>query len=156
MIGALIILYKPLDYVGETGLVSCIMMNRWTHKFLLITVVLALAVSPMRGAFALPVMAPADDTTHCDQMQTAMQSPDHMAGIQDSAADDFGHKCDQGCGGDCCDGACNACAHGSIALSTTISVTSDNHYTPLNILVLYGVFGRTVHPPFRPPISLPS
>lgn len=146
----------PLDLVSETGLVSCITMNVWTRKFLLITVVLALAVSPLRGSLASPVMAAADDTMHCDQMQTVMQSPDHMAGMQDSATDDSDHDCDQGCGGNCCDGACNTCAHGSIALSSPITVSSETPNKSLTIAPSYGVSGRTVHPPFRPPISLLS
>ena len=123
---------------------------------MLIFVAFALAVSPLRGALALPVMAPADDTTHCDQMQTVMQSPDHMAGMQDSATDDSDHDCDQDCGGNCCDGACNTCAHGSIALSNPGAAFSDTPNNSLTIAVSYGVSGRTDHPPFRPPISLPS
>ena len=135
------------------------MRNR-TQKFLLIFLALALAVAPLRGAFALPASAPADGTSHCEQMQAEMQSSGHMAAMQDAAVsqskDTRDSACEQGCGGDCCDGACNACAHASMALSSTLTVASDNFYAPLNIIVSYGVSGRSIHPPFRPPISLPS
>ena len=131
-------------------------MHNRTHKFLLILVALALAVSPLRGALAVSAFAPADDKSHCEQMQAELQSPGHMAAMQDAATDTRDHKCEQDCGGDCCDGACNACAHASIALLSTPSVTSGNLDTPLNIIVSYGVSGRSIHPPFRPPISLPG
>lgn len=126
------------------------------HKLLLAIVTLALVISPLRGALAMPVMTAADGADHCAQMQDGTHSMAHIAGMQDSSTDYPDHACDQGCGGDCCEDACNACAHASIALSTTISVISHNHYTPLNITVSYGVAGRTVHPPYRPPISLLS
>jgi len=122
-------------------------MSSRNRKLVLILVTLALVITPLRGVLALPVMTVADEPTHCQQMQD---------GTQDVAVDNLDHKCDQGCGGDCCDGACNACAHGSIALSGPITITSDNHESHLNSRVAYGVSGRTVHPPFRPPISLQS
>ena len=128
------------------------MKNRM-HKFLLVIVALALAFSPLRGALALPVITTADGADHCAQMQNDMHSPDHMAVMQDSTADNSVHDCDQGCGGACCDGACNTCAHGLIALSTTIEAMSGIHDVPLNIAVSHRISGRTVHPPFRPPIS---
>jgi len=117
------------------------------RKLVLLLVTLALAIAPLRAALALPVMVVADEPDHCEQMQE---------GMQDVAVDNQDHSCDQGCGGDCCDGACNTCAHGSIALSGPITITSDNHESHLNSRVAYGVSGRTVHPPFRPPISLQS
>ena len=131
-------------------------MNKRIYKILLVIITSALALAPLRGVLALPVIAAADDTSHCVQIQNGMHSPDQLAEIQDSAADDSGHGCDQGCGGDCCDEACNNCAHGSIALSSVIAVASDIHDNPLNLTVSYDVSGRTVHPPFRPPISLSS
>jgi hypothetical protein len=128
-------------------------MSRLTYRILLVIVAAALALSPLRGVLALPVSA-ANDTSHCVQMQNGMHSPDQLAGMQDTTADNSDHDCEQGCGGDCCDGACNACAHGSAALSSVIAVTSDIHNSTLNLTVSYGVPGRTVHPPFRPPIFL--
>ena len=123
------------------------LMRSRTHKFLLIIVALVLAVSPLRGALALQVMTVADEPTHCQQIHDGMQYV---------AVENQDHRCEQDCGGDCCDGACNACTHGSIAVSGPITVTPDNHESHLNSLVSYGVPGRTVHPPFRPPISLHS
>lgn len=124
------------------------------HKFLLVIVALALVVSPLRGAFALPIITAADGADHCTQMQDGSHSMAHVAGIQDVTADNSGHACDQGCGDDCCDGACNACVNGSVALSGLISVTSDIQDNSPGLTVSYGVSGRSVHPPFRPPISL--
>ena len=129
-------------------------MNKRIYKILLVIITSALALAPLRGVLALPVIAAADDTSHCDQMQNGMHSRDQLAGIQDSTTDDSDHGCDQGCGGDCCDGACNACTHGSLALSSVIIVLSDIHNNSLNLTVSFGVSGRTVHPPFRPPIFL--
>ena len=141
-------------------------MNRRIHRFLLVIVALALAVSPLRGALAVPQMAAADDATHCVQMQDGMQLPDHRDGMQatnagnsDSDNSDHGNSdqgCDQDCGGNCCDGACNACAHGALALLNTVTVSTDTHANPLKITLPYTFSGRTVHPPFRPPISLLS
>ena len=131
-------------------------MNKLIYRLLLVVVASALVLAPLRGALALPVIAAAADTSHCDQMQAGMHAPAQLAEIQDLTADDAAHGCGQGCGGDCCDGACNACAHGSVALSSVIAVTSDIHDSTLNSTVSYGVPGRTVHPPFRPPISLPG
>jgi hypothetical protein len=118
-------------------------MSSRIRKLVLIVVTLALVIAPLRGALALPVMVLAGEPGHCQQMQ-------------DVAVDNQDHKCDQGCDGDCCDGACNACTHGSIALSGSTTVTLDNHESHLNSRVSYGVSGRTVHPPFRPPIALQS
>ena len=117
------------------------------RKIVLILVALALVIAPLRGALALPVMTVADEPAHCQQMQDDVQAV---------AIDNQDLKCDRDCGGDCCDGTCNACAHGSIAVSGPITVTSDNHESHQNSRVSYNVFGRTVHPPFRPPISLQS
>ena len=122
-------------------------MSSRNRQLVLILVTLALVIAPLRGALALPVMTVADEPTHCQQMQDGMQAV---------AVDNQDHQCDQGCDGDCCDGACKACAHGSIAVSSPIAVTPDNHKSYLNSHISYGISGRTVHPPFRPPISLQS
>jgi len=132
------------------------LMPARTHKFLLIFLALALAIAPLRGALAVPVPADADDPSHCVQVQAGMQASGHVAAMQDTTADTRDHDCKQGCGGDCCDGACNDCAHGSIALSGISSVTPDNLYTSPTLTASSGIAGRTVHPPFRPPISLPG
>ncbi|MDH3980821.1 MAG: hypothetical protein OEU91_09975 [Gammaproteobacteria bacterium] len=124
------------------------------HRILLALIVLALAMSPLRGGLAVPAMDAGDAEAHCDRMLDSEQSTDHMAGTHDSISDDPGH--DQGCGGDCCDGACNACAHGLIALPGPVSVTTGAHDIPLNNPASRSFPGRILHPPFRPPISLLS
>jgi hypothetical protein len=131
-------------------------MNKWIRKFLLVLVAFALAISPLRGALALPITTAADGADHCAQMQDGMDSMAHMAGMQESAADNPDHGCGQGCAGDCCDGACGACAHGSIALSSIIAVILVAHDNLKIIKVSRDFPGPTVHPPFRPPISLLS
>ena len=133
-----------LELLNAIGLPSK-PMSRRNRKLVLLLVTLALAIAPLRAA--LPVMAVAVEPDHCEQMQE---------GMQDVTVNNQDHSCDQGCGGDCCGGACNACAHSLIALSGPIPVTLDNHESLLNSRVTYGVSDRTVHPPFRPPISLQS
>ena len=130
-------------------------MSKLTYRILLVIVVSALALAPLRGALALPVVTADADSSHCMQMQHGMHSMDRLAGMPVPVADNSGHDC-QGCGGDCCEGTCNDCAHGSVALSSVIAVTSEFHDTPPGLSVSYGVSGRTIHPPFRPPISLPG
>jgi len=131
-------------------------MSRRLHKLLLVFIALALAVSPLRGALALSAMSAEDGVMHCTNMHDGMQTMDHMAAMQDTTADNPGPGCDQGCDGDCCDGACKTCAHGSVALLATMAVMADLHDMPLKISVSQDVSGRTVLPPFRPPIFLQS
>ena len=128
-------------------------MNKRMHRFLLVFVTLALVMSPLRGVLALPVITAAEDADHCAQMQDGTHS---MAAMHDSKADNPGTACDQGCGGDCCDGACNSCLHGSIALADNAVVTPEMHDKLLIIRVSSGFSARTIHPPLRPPISLPG
>lgn len=132
-----------------------IMSNR-IRKLLLVIVTIALVVSPLRGALALPITAAADGTDHCVQMQNAMHSHVYMDEMQNSTADDSDHDNDQCCSDNCCDGSCNTCAQGSIALSSHIVTASDIHDNLLNKTISCSVPGSTVHPPFRPPISLPG
>lgn len=123
---------------------------------ILMLVAIALAVLPLRGALALPVKAVAGVTPHCEQIETATHSPDHMSGMQDAAIGGSMHDCDPDCDGKCCKGTCNKCVHGSIAITTSIAVSPDAHHNSVAIAIPGGVPGRTVHPPFRPPIFLPS
>lgn len=125
-------------------------MSRLTYNILLVIVVSALVLSPLRGALAVP--AAADDTSHCDQMQDGMPASEQLAGLQDPTADGPDHGCD--CDGGCCDGACSACTHVSLALSDYMTLAQDGHPAHLYSIVSYGVSGRTVHPPYRPPIAL--
>lgn len=123
------------------------------HKLLLVIVTIALVISPLRGALALSVTSAADGAGHCAQMQDGMHS---MAGMHDSTADNPDHACEQGCGGDCCDGACSVCVHGPVAVSNNVVVISDLHDNILNFKISRDFLRRTVHPPFRPPIFLLS
>ena len=128
-------------------------MNKRMHRFLLVFVTLALVMSPMRGVLALPEMTAAEGADHCAQMQDGKHS---MAGMQDPQADSQRNACDQGCGGDCCDGACSSCVHGSFALAETAVAVPETHDKLLIIRVTPGFSARTIHPPLRPPISLPG
>ena len=128
-------------------------MHTQTHKWFLVMIALALAVAPLRGAWATSMPGNADTTPHCAQMD--MQIADTLAGMQqqDSAAE-TGQPCEQDCNGACCDGACNACAHGASTLSDTGIITPELHDTPLNEMFLVSFPERTVIPLLRPPASL--
>ena len=121
---------------------------------MLIFIALALALSPLRGAFALPVMAAVDDTSHCGQMQTVMPLPDNMIGIEDSAAADSDNDCKHGCDGVCCDDACNSCVHVTSAISNIISLSLTTTSSPHQITPPVSFSVRTVIPLLRPPASL--
>lgn len=127
-------------------------MNKKMRKLLLVIITLALVVSPLRGALALPMIA-VDDTDHCAQMQDDAHSLDHTAGIPDSAAGNPDNSCEQGCGGDCCDGACSVCTHGTSVLFSNITGVLEvrNNIQIINEFIVFS--GQLVHPPFRPPIS---
>jgi hypothetical protein len=129
-------------------------MTTRLHRFLLLFVVLAVAIAPLRGAIASLSMDADDMQSHCAGMHDSEQASGHMAGMHEPAADKSGHNHQQGCGGDCCDVTCNACAHGLIAMAEPITFTTYTHHGPLIKTASRGFTGRTVHPPFRPPISL--
>lgn len=131
-------------------------MNRRTQKLILVVVTLALVFSPVQGAFALAPVSVAEVPDHCANMQDSGHAMDHMAGMQDTTAVDSDRGCDRGCDGSCCDGACNTCAHGSIALPGAVAAASAMHANQLQTKFLCNITGRTVHPPFRPPIALHS
>ena len=128
-------------------------MNNRTYA-LLVIVALALAVAPLRGLLAFPAPSATDETPHCMQMQG--DSMDHLAGLPDTTPEHPGHGCAPGCGGDCCNGACGACVHVAVALPTVIAAGSHGHNGILHTVDPQRFAGRTVHPPYRPPISLPS
>jgi hypothetical protein len=128
-------------------------MSERTDKFLLVIIVLALALSPLRGAYALAALLCADEVSHCGGMQYTMHSKIHRDGIKDRAVDGAGHCCGQGCDRDCCDGAC---VHPPLALSGATPRDSVATGHGLYIMIAQCCSGRTVSPPFRPPISLPG
>lgn len=134
-----------LDYGYGTGLSFYIHMDKRMHRLLLVLVTLALVISPLRGALAFPDLTALNGDDHCAQM------PDGKHSMADKQRD----ACDQGCGGDCCDGACNSCVHGSIALAGSAFVIPETPDRLLIIRAAPGFSARTHHPPLRPPISLP-
>lgn len=128
-------------------------MSIKTNKLLLIFMILALVITPLRGAWAFATPAAADIAPHCDQMgspanamQAGMHHPDTTSGSD--------HQCDHGCDGDCCDGNCSACAHSVVSLSNTITVSRPLHDSPLTVPFPASFPHRTVIPPLRPPASL--
>jgi hypothetical protein len=126
-------------------------------RVLLCLIAIALAVSPLRGVFALPVAGAADDVAHCATMAQGMHAMDHMNAVMpDSFPHDPDHHCKQGCVGDCCNGSCGTCAHACLALPGTPAAGSDTHFSFLTIEVVYRYAGRSIPPPYRPPIALPG
>ena len=123
-------------------------MSRKTNKLQLALMILALVMTPMRGAWALSTTTSDDSTTHCAQM-------DMPAGEQhpDTAAD-TGNQCPAGCNGDCCEGDCNACAHSVVSLPNTVAISRNTHDTSLAVLFSATFPHRTIIPPLRPPASL--
>ena len=128
-------------------------MHTRPHKWFLVMIALALAVAPLRGAWASSMPAAAEDTSHCAQMD--MQSVDTAGSTQQQdSAPDTGHNCEQDCSGSCCDAACNACVHAASALSDTVIVTLELHATTRDTMLRVAFLKRTVVPPLRPPASL--
>jgi hypothetical protein len=128
-------------------------MYKRTDKFLLVIIVLALALSPLRGAYAWTALPCADEVSHCGGMQYTMHSKIHGAGIMDKAVDGAGHCCGRGCDRKCCAGAC---MHPPLALTGATPRDSDATGHVLYIMSSQCCSGRTVSPLFRPPISLPG
>jgi hypothetical protein len=125
-------------------------MSKPARKLLLILLSLALAVSPLRGAWALSMIATADSTSHCAQMQQDMNHAAPVMGMNDRNTDS-GHPCNDDCNGNCCDGACTTFTP---ALSYTAFVTPGTYTLFLNNLSSDAFPERTVIPPLRPPALL--
>lgn len=142
----------PIEGYALQGM--CIRMK----QFLLVLIAVALAAAPLRGSFAMPAPAAADEAGHCahmqDDMQDDMQGMTHAAGMHDSNGDAPAHDCSQGCTGDCCDGACGTCVHASIALPAATFASASRYSIILSVPDAHHFTGRTLHPPFRPPIIL--
>lgn len=123
------------------------------HKLFLILLALALAVAPLRGAWAISVPDATESTSHCAQMDMPTAGTPADMQQQDSATE-TGHSCEQGCTGACCDAACNACVHATSALSDTVIISLELHATPRDTMFPAAFPKRTVIPPLRPPASL--
>lgn len=129
-------------------------MRARSQNWFLLLLALALAVAPLRGAWTMPVSAGDESTPHCAQMD--MPGTGMPTGMQQH--DDAGettHACEQGCGGDCCDGACNVCSHGTTTLADTVISTQQKHPVPTDRMFLVSFPERTLIPPLRPPAFLP-
>lgn len=125
-------------------------MHSRTHKWFLVMIALALAIAPLRGAWAMSMPTNVDSTSHCVQMD--MQAADTLASMQQDGATD--PKCEQDCTKTCCDGACNTCTQGAPGISDSVNITTVSHDTQRNFMLLAYFPERTVTPPLRPPASL--
>jgi hypothetical protein len=121
-------------------------MDSRMQKLLLVILALALAASPLRGAWAMPDIPATDSETHCAQMQHSMQD-DVTMGASDP-------DCKQGCDGSCCDDSCSACVPGTSAISGTLTLAAEVTAAQHNKIIPAAFSGRTVIPPLRPPASL--
>lgn len=130
-------------------------MKTSLHKGLLILMMLALAIAPLRVSWSMPVGAMPDSADHCAQMQGNTPATD--AGTALHAQDtDIGSGYDYNgcCGGDCNGSDCSACAHGAAAASSSISASPDAPNSPLITSFVQSYPERTISPPLRPPASL--
>jgi hypothetical protein len=136
-------------------------MNTRLNKLVLLFVAFAMAVTPLRGAFALTAdtAANAGLESHCAQMQADNDHPpEHLQARHDQGTEDpAGHECEQGCDGACCDGACNACAHGvPTAMTGTPQLQPSYAGAVLNSINSDVFPDRSLPPPLHPPASLHS
>jgi hypothetical protein len=128
-------------------------MHTRPHKWFLILLALALAVAPLRGAWAISIPAATESTPPCHQMDMpAAGTPSDMQ--QQDNATETSHSCEQDCTGACCDAACNACVHAASALSDSVIFMPELHATPRDTMFRASFPKRTVIPPLRPPASL--
>jgi len=130
-------------------------MNKRARRLLVAILTLAMAISPLGGAFAGQAMTASSGNTDCADMQHDMHAPEQMAGMQDAAPGDS-HDCNQDCKDSCCDGACSTCTHAAPALASAMTALHCTSNTLPNVTPLYGVTERLTAPPFRPPVSLQS
>jgi hypothetical protein len=128
-------------------------MDKHTDKFLLVILVLALVISPLRGADAVTAPVSADEVSHCTEMRHTMDSRIHADGIKHPVAASAGHCCGHGCDRTCCD---DACVHPSLALTGATPQDSSPARHDLHMMIPHHYSGCTVSPPFRPPIFLPG
>ena len=118
-------------------------MNRRSHNLLLVMLVLALAVAPLRGALALSTQSDMDSDVHCAGMQQDMHATPALA------AGDQG--CKQECDCNCCDSACGICAAGGTALTGT-ETAAGGFAGAIPAAIVSSTFPvRNLSPPFRPP-----
>lgn len=119
-------------------------MDKRAHKFLLLLLTLALAIAPLRGAWAIADIPVAEIASHCAQLD--MQHQDTGTGAA--------HDCKQGCDGACCDDSCNSCVHVTSGISNSLTLTAAITAPPHDITPPVSFSIRTVIPLLRPPASL--
>ncbi|MDX1697981.1 MAG: hypothetical protein R3308_06805 [Thiohalobacterales bacterium] len=125
-------------------------MRTKTDKLLLVLMILALAVTPLRGASAF---APADSSEPASKPHCA--SMDMPAAEQHvEVTDEGGHPCKYGCNGDCCDDSCTTCALSPVSLLNSVALAPAMNGMSLAVPVAAAFPHRTVIPPLRPPASL--
>jgi hypothetical protein len=100
-------------------------MDGQTEKFLLVIVILAVVLAPLREAFALTTVLSAGDRSHCTGMQHLMHSKMAAEGIWHSPGGCAGHCCSHGCDRTCCAGAC---VHAPVALTGATARVSDARF----------------------------
>jgi uncharacterized protein involved in copper resistance len=125
------------------------LMSQRPNKLILILVALALAVSPLRSALALPAAASTDSESHC----TAMQHTGAMPGMHHPDSADAGQPCKAACSGDCCDSACKSTVNPASALLDGSLTPVSPYHPPLKITLSSRFSNRTVMPLLRPPAS---
>jgi hypothetical protein len=128
-------------------------MDGQTEKFLLVIVILAVVLAPLREAFALTTVLSAGDRSHCTGMQHLMHSKMAAEGIWHSPGGCAGHCCSHGCDRTCCAGAC---VHAPVALTGATARVSDARGHDLHTVIPHHSPGPTSSPLFRPPIALPG
>ena len=130
-------------------------MDRRLQKLLLVIITLALAIAPLRGAWAIPDIPATDNESHCAQMQHAIQDTGSMADMQQpESGTNPALDCEQGCDGSCCDDTCNTCVPGTSAISGTLTLIPEVAGQPHNEVIPVAFSGHTVIPLLRPPASL--
>ena len=130
-------------------------MDRRLQKLLLVIITLALAIAPLRGAWAIPDIPATDNESHCAQKQHAIQDTGPMADMQHhESGTDPARNCEQGCDGSCCDDTCNTCVPGTSAISGTLALTPEVTRPPHNEVIPAAFSRHTVIPLLRPPVSL--
>ena len=119
-------------------------MDKQPHTLLLLLLTLALAIAPLRGAWAVAEMPVVEVESHCAQLD--MQ-------LQDSGSGSA-HDCKQGCDGACCDTGCDSCVHVTSAISNTLTLAPAVTGPPLTLNIPTNFTVRTIIPLLRPPSSL--
>lgn len=132
---------------------SAWVMKTRTGKLLLVLAVLALVVSPVRGAFALHALPCADEAAHCAGMHHGMHANTHASASSGHMVDGSGHCAGHGCDGTCCHGTC---VHPPVALIGAVPRIPAVGGDDLQLPVIPRFARLAVSPLFRPPISLPS